>query len=148
MRNYEGRDRPGATWQRDFQRPLILILFYFSPIFRTDFSYLVHISNQISFRWFYLLLKIEKSRRVGKSHPVCVSLQGLGLRYLPQPSADNTNLCLNNSSYRTRTHPIIVFLLLLFHNDKQFLKVFSNTIFDQIFLQLFCTKFYFKVLVY
>ena len=34
----------------------------------------------------------------------------LSLCYLPQPSAsaDNTNLCLNNSSYPTRPHSIIV----------------------------------------
>ena len=36
--------------------------------------------------------------------------ENLGLCYLPQPSAsaDNTNLCLNNSSYPTRPHSIIV----------------------------------------
>ena len=36
---------------------------------------------------------------------------GLGLCYLPQPSASayNTNLCLNNSSYPTRPHSIIVY---------------------------------------
>ena len=32
--------------------------------------------------------------------------------YLPQPSAsaDNTNLCLNNSSYPTRPHSIIIYI--------------------------------------
>ena len=36
--------------------------------------------------------------------------------YLPQPSAsaDNTNLCLNNSSYPTRPHSIIVYYTLCF----------------------------------
>ena len=36
---------------------------------------------------------------------------GLGLCYLPQPSAsaDDTILCLNNSSYPTRPHSIIVY---------------------------------------
>ena len=36
---------------------------------------------------------------------------GLRLCYLPQPSAsaDNTNPCLNNSSYPTRPHSIIVY---------------------------------------
>ena len=34
--------------------------------------------------------------------------QGLGLCYLPQPSAsaDNTNLCLDNSQYHAQPHPI------------------------------------------
>ena len=53
-------------------------LFLFLSNLWKDFSnlnYLVHVSNQISFRWwFYLLLQIKKSRRVGKSRPVCVSL--------------------------------------------------------------------------
>ena len=36
------------------------------------------------------------------------------LCYLPQPSAsaDNTNLCLNNSSYPTRPHSIIVYYII------------------------------------
>ena len=39
------------------------------------------------------------------------SYYGLGLCYLAQPSAsaDNTNLCLDNSSYPTRPHSIIVY---------------------------------------
>ena len=34
--------------------------------------------------------------------------QGLGLCYLPQPSAsvDNTSLCLDNSQYHAQPHPI------------------------------------------
>ena len=38
-------------------------------------------------------------------------IKGLGLCYLPQhsASADNTNLCLNNSSYPTQPHSIIVY---------------------------------------
>ena len=33
----------------------------------------------------------------------------LVLCYLPQPLENNTNLCLNNSSYPTRSHSIIVY---------------------------------------
>ena len=40
-----------------------------------------------------------------------MNYKGVGLCYLPQPSAsaDDTNLCLNNSSYLSRPHSIIVY---------------------------------------
>ena len=65
----QNRDRPDAIWQRDanllFSTSFNPFLF-FSNLRKgfNNLSYLVHISKQITFRWwFYLLLKIEKSRR-------------------------------------------------------------------------------------
>ena len=45
---------------------------------------------------------------MNSAYPGCQNYLDLSQCYLPQPSEDNIDLCLNNSGYPAQPHPIIV----------------------------------------